>query len=371
MRVAEGQNPSFEELQDLFAVVSEGKRAWESTFDAIVDPVLIVSNDYSIRRANLAAAESAKMDVRQLVGQKCFVAFAKREEPCLGCPLQISRQRDVPKRRGLKPFLDGREFAASAFPIHGKDGEDLGLTVLQYQDRSGLRKLEAQLLQNEKMVALGQFASGIAHDINNPLTGVLAFAQLSMQGLDPSSPVYSDLKEIEASALRCKKIVQDLVNFSKPMEQSQLSRVDLGEVIQRVLPNLEVQWKEREYQLRVELNKLPLVYVSNTKFEQVFTNLLSNAFQAIEAGGEIIIKGGVEEDMVYVDIADNGAGISPENLKRIFDPYFTTKGKRGGTGLGLPTTYNIVREHGGRIKVKSRIGKGSSFRVFVPMGDQT
>jgi signal transduction histidine kinase len=377
MRVAEGKKsptspPSaqtFEELQDLFAVVSEGKRVWESTFDAIVDPVLIVSNDYQVRRANLAAAESAGVDVRQLVGKHCYESFAKRSSPCVGCPMEPSQQRNAPKRKGLQPFDDDREFAASSFPIHGKDGSDLGLAVMQYQDRSGLRKLEAQLVQNEKMAALGLFASGIAHDINNPLTGVLAFAQLAMQGVDPSSPAYEDLKEIEKSALRCKKIVEDLMTFSRPLQPSDSTSVDLGELVARVLPNLQVQRKDQDYQLKVQLEKLPHVSVSESKFEQVFTNLLSNAFQAIGAGGEIVIRGGEEEGMVYIDIADNGEGIPLENLKRIFDPYFTTKGKMGGTGLGLPTTYNIVREHGGRIKVKSRQGKGTSFRVFVPKGD--
>lgn len=379
MRVAEGKNsptspPSgqtFEELQDLFAVVAEGKRVWESTFDAIVDPVLIVSKDYQIRRANLAAAESAQLDVRQLVGRRCYEAFAKRTSPCTGCPMESSQRQDAPKRRGLKPFDDGREFAASAFPIHGKDGSDLGLAVMQYQDRSDLRKLEAQLIQNEKMAALGLFASGIAHDINNPLTGVLAFAQLAMQGVDPQSPAYDDLKEIEKSALRCKKIVEDLMTFSRPLKQSNPTEVDLGELIQRILPNLKVQWKDRKYHLDIQLEKIPPVFVSESKFEQVFTNILCNAFQAIGDGGEIKIRSGQEDDMVYIDVADNGEGIPPENMKRIFDPYFTTKGKLGGTGLGLPTTYNIVREHGGRIKVKSRPGKGSSFRVFVPKGDST
>jgi signal transduction histidine kinase len=378
MRAAEGKNSpasppsaqSFEELQDLFAIVEEGKRVWESTFDAIVDPVLIVTKDYQIRRANLAAADSAQVDVRQLVGKHCYEVFAKRNSPCLGCPMESSRQRNAPKRKGLKPFEDGREFAASTFPIHGKNDEDLGLAVMQYQDRSGLRKLEAQLVQNEKMAALGLFASGIAHDINNPLTGVLAFAQLAMQGVDPSSPAFDDLKEIEKSALRCKKIVEDLMTFSRPLNQINESDVDLGDLVKRVLPNLQVQWKGQDYRLKVQLEKLPPVSVSESKFEQVFTNLLCNAFQAISTGGEIVIRGGEEEDMVYIDIADNGEGIPQENLKRIFDPYFTTKGKMGGTGLGLPTTYNIVREHGGRIKVRSHPGKGSSFRVFVPKGDQ-
>ncbi|MDX1386161.1 MAG: ATP-binding protein [bacterium] len=373
MRVAEGkkQPQTLKELQDLFEVVSEGKRVWETTFDAVVDPVLIVDREYNIQRANLAAAASAEVDVRDLVLKKCYAQFAKRESPCPGCPMMASHQKHAHKRKGLNPFADGREFVASAFPITGKQGEDLGLAVMQYQDMSAIRKLEAQLVQNEKMAALGAFASGVAHDINNPLSGVLAFAQLAMQGLDKESQTFQDLKEIETSALRCKKIVENLLLFSKPLREDDRNHVDLGEIVRKVLPNLQVQWNDSSYQLTVKLEKLSPVFVSEAKFEQVFTNLLSNAYQAIQDGGEITIYSGEESNMVYVDITDNGTGISSENLKKIFDPYFTTKAKGGGTGLGLPTTYNIVREHGGRIKVKSELGRGSSFRVFVPKGGQS
>lgn len=362
---------NLEELKDLLAIVSEGKRIWESTFDAIVDPVLIVTKDYQIERANRAAAASAGMDVRELVGQRCFEAFAKRTKPCGRCPMLSSFDQGSHRRKVLSPFADEREFAASAFPIRGKQGEDLGLVVMQYQDRSAIRKLEAQLRQNEKMAALGLFASGLAHDLNNPLAGVLAFAQLAMQGVDSNSQTHADLKEIEASALRCKKILDNLINFSKPVEPTHLSRVDLCQLIQNILPNLQAQWQDKDYQLQLELQPLPQVQVSETKFEQVFANLLANAFQAIPPGGGIKIFSGVEGEMVYIDISDTGEGIAPENLEKIFDPYFTTKTKGGGTGLGLPTTYNIVREHGGRIKVKSEPGQGASFRVFVPKGEES
>lgn len=365
---AEKEHKDLQELRDLFEIVEAGKQIWEATFDAIIYPVLIVTQDYIIERANLAAAQSAGVDVRSLIHQRCYEIFAKRNSPCIGCPMAPSRAKNRPQGKRLHPFADGREFAASAFPIRSKEGNDLGLSVLQYQDMSGIRKLEAQLLQNEKMASLGLFASGIAHDINNPLSGVLAFAQLAMQGADKNSQTYEDLKEIEASALRCKKIIEELLHFSKPASSSEQEPVDLGEVVKKVLPSLEIQWKDLNYQLSSDLHPLPKVLVNPAKFEQVFTNILSNAFQAISEGGEIFVKSGEEDDMVFIDIADNGAGISKDHMNYIFDPYFTTKVKKGGTGLGLPTSYNIVREYGGRIKVKSSPGKGTSFRVFVPKG---
>lgn len=369
---AENDLHSFDlkQLQGLFKIVSEGKRVWEATFDAIVDPVLIVSRKFTVERANQAAAQAVGVHVRDLIGKTCYEVFAKRSNPCAACPWIAATQSLAPERGRLKPYVDEREYVASAYPIRAKDGEELGLAVLQYQDLSTIRKLEGQLLQNEKMVALGIFASGIAHDINNPLAGVLAFAQLALKDLNCESQTYKDLKEIETSALRCKKIIEDLLLFARPSTARERSRVDLGTVVERVLPSLRVQWKDSDYSLHVDLKPLTPVEVCESKFEQLFTNLLTNAYQALEGRGEIHVRGGEDDTQVFLEVEDNGKGIPEKNLRSIFDPYFTTKGNRGGTGLGLPICYNIVREHGGRIEVQSREGKGSCFKIIIPKGGE-
>jgi two-component system NtrC family sensor kinase len=369
VRTNSSHKPSaLEELQGLFQVVSEGKRIWEATFDAIVDPVMIISKKFIIERANLAAAKSAQVHVRDLIGNHCYEVFAKRDSPCLVCPLQVSLKKSAPETSRLQPYADDREFVVSGFPIKGKQGENLELAVLQYQDLSAIRKLEEQLLQNEKMAALGIFASGIAHDINNPLSGVLAFAQLAMKDLDPENPTYKDLKEIEVSALRCKKIVEDLLSFARPTSKTDKNTTDLGQLIERVLPSLEVQWKDFNYSMKLELKELTPVSVCENKLEQVFTNILTNALQALAPGGAICIRGGEDDKSVFIEVQDNGKGIAKHHLNSIFDPYFTTKREGGGMGLGLPICYNIVREHGGNIEVKSTLGKGTTFRVYVPKG---
>jgi len=361
--------PRAEELQNLLEVVSEGKRVWEATFDAIVDPVLIVSKDFRIKRANLAAALAVDLHVRDLIGKRCYEIFAKQDAPCVSCPMLAGRSTASPDRERLQPFPDGRQYMASSFPILGKAGVDLDMTVLQYQDDRAIRKLEEQLLQKEKMAALGLFASGIAHDINNPLAGVLAFAQLAMQDVDPGSQIYQDLKEIEASALRCKKIVENILQFARPTSKDDRVNVDVGKLFEKVLPALLVQWKDSEFKVDIELTGLPAVSAVASKLEQVFTNILANAFQSLKAGGVIRVRGGDNDEFVYLEISDNGEGIDPKHLQKIFDPYFTTKGKSGGTGLGLPICYNIIREHGGKIEVKSRPGKGSLFTVYLPKGE--
>lgn len=375
MRAKEGVSPpakseDLEELKNLFAVVSEGKRAWEATFDAILDPVLVVTRDYRIARANLAAADSAGLKVRELIGKPCYEVFAKEKAPCPGCPMRESLASGRPRRERLSPYNDQRAFVVGSFPIRDYDGKGGSLAVVQYQDVSAIRKLEAQLLQSEKMAALGLFASGIAHDINNPLAGVLAFAQLAMQGLAPDSQLYQDLKEIESSALRCKKILEDLLEMSRPSGRAEKSPVDLGALIERVLPNLKVQYQEQGYRLDMALKPLTPVEVCPSKFEQVFTNILTNAFQALKPGGAVRVSAHEDEKSVVIEVEDDGEGISEENLKNIFDPYFTTKRQRGGSGLGLPICYNIIREHGGQIEVSSRVNEGSVFRIRVPKGDK-
>ncbi|MCC7345520.1 MAG: PAS domain-containing protein [Deltaproteobacteria bacterium] len=375
MSAKEGASPpakseDLEELKNLFAVVSEGKRAWEATFDAILDPVLVVTRDYRIARANLAAADSAGLKVRELIGKPCYEIFAKEKAPCPGCPMRESLANGRPRRERLSPYNDQRAFVVGSFPIRDYDGKGGSLAVVQYQDVSAIRKLEAQLLQSEKMAALGLFASGIAHDINNPLAGVLAFAQLAMQGLAPETQLYQDLKEIESSALRCKKILEDLLEMSRPSGRAEKSPVDLGALIERVLPNLKVQYQEQDYRLDLALKPLTPVEVCPSKFEQVFTNILTNAFQALKPGGAVRVSAHEDDKSVVIEVEDDGEGISEENLKNIFDPYFTTKRQRGGSGLGLPICYNIIREHGGQIEVSSRVNEGSVFRIRVPKGDK-
>lgn len=365
-----GKSDDLKELRSLFEVVSEGKKAWEATFDAILDPVLVVTRDYRISRANLAAAASAGRDVRELIGKPCYEVFAKRDKPCPGCTMLESLETGHPKRERILPYSDQRAFVVGSFPIRDYDGKGSSLAVVQYQDVSAIRKLEAQLLQSEKMAALGLFASGIAHDINNPLAGVLAFAQLAMQGLEPETQLYQDLQEIESSALRCKKILEDLLEMARPSGRNEKSPVDLSGLVEKVLPNLKVQFQDQGYRIDLSLKPLTPVDVCPSKFEQVFTNILTNAFQALKPGGSVRISAQEDEKSVVIEVEDNGEGISEENLKNIFDPYFTTKRQRGGSGLGLPICYNIIREHGGQIEVSSRVNQGSLFRIRVPKGEQ-
>jgi two-component system NtrC family sensor kinase len=356
-----------DQLKALLDVVERAKYVWESTFDAFINPVMIVDNDYQIQRANVSMAQSVGKDVRQLIGNRCYEVFAGRTRPCKGCPLEVSWNLKQPISSRVEKFEDGREYQGLSFPLKGKKA-DLDLSIVQYRDIREERHLQSRLIQSEKMAAIGLLAGGIAHEINNPLSGILAFAQLALTQLEEDSQVYQDIKEIETSAIRCKRIVENLLEFSRQSSFEEKDELDLRSVIERVLPLLKLQIKEAGVSLETEfIEPFPKVIANGNQLEQVFLNLTSNACHALSRGGKITLKTVLQDsDWLRIDFADNGSGIKKEFLPKIFDPFFTTKSAGMGTGLGLSIIYSIIQDHGGRIEVESSENKGTIFRIFLP-----
>ncbi|MBI4412153.1 MAG: PAS domain-containing protein [Deltaproteobacteria bacterium] len=355
------------ELESLVETISRGKYMWESTFDAITDPVMIVSRDYTIKRANLAAANAAKIDVRTLVGKRCFESLAGRSVPCRGCPLQVTLEERSAHSFTLDPFAkSGRQHLVNAYPFSAQaEGE----VVLHYRDVTEEKELERQLVHSEKMAAIGMLAGGVAHEINNPLGGILAFAQLALRELGKAHPSFNDLKEIEESALRCKRIVEDLLDFSRQRRDDLKAAVSLNEVLQKIMPLIQMQAKASSIEVIEAFDPaLGPICGNFHKLQQVFLNLITNAYQAMLGGGRLTLKtyADLKSDRVCADISDTGNGIPQEYLNKIFDPYFTTKKQGEGTGLGLSISYGIVQDHSGTIEVKSRQGKGTTFTVSFP-----
>ncbi|MFO1518457.1 MAG: ATP-binding protein [bacterium] len=368
-KATSAQTPAkLRKLKTLLDVVERGKYFWESTFDAIIHPVMIVDRSYHIQRANLALAQAIGRDVRDLIWKKCHEVFAGRESPCGGCPLKQTWFHHQAVNSRVDRFSDGREYEATSFPLQGKN-KDLDLYIVQYRDIREERQLQARLIQSEKMAAVGLLAGGIAHEINNPLSGILAFAQLALGQTEAGSQLNEDIREIETSALRCKKIVENLLEFSRQSSSEDRFELDLGEALQRVLPLLKVQIKEAGVYLETELAEdLPKILANSNQLEQVLLNLTSNACHALKSGGKVKIEVKQEDpDWIRIDFSDNGTGIPKGHLPKIFDPFFTTKKSGVGTGLGLSITYSIIQEHGGRIEVESEEGGGTLFRIFLPV----
>ncbi|RMG69025.1 MAG: HAMP domain-containing protein, partial [Nitrospirae bacterium] len=227
-----------------------------------------------------------------------------------------------------------------------------------------LKEAQEQLIQAAKLAAIGELAANIAHEINNPLTTILGYAELLKEEEEIGS-IKRDLDVIESESLRAREIVQQLLEFSKkkPLQIESVNIDSLLDEIKRlVLPKL----REKQIKLIEEKSPIPAIEADRNQLKQVFLNLINNALQAMSTSGTLKIVTGQKDEMVFVEISDNGTGIPDDVLPRIFEPFFTTK-KEKGTGLGLPISYRIVEKHGGRIEVKSRLNVGTTFRVYLPI----
>lgn len=358
------------ELEKLVETISKGKYMWESTFDAIASPVMIVSEDYQIQRANKAAAFDAHVNVREMIGKKCYEVLAGFDQPCENCPLKNSLENLDSNQSLLDTFPQNQKrYEVSSYPVKNVEGK--WEVVLSYRDVTEEKALQGQLLRSEKMAAIGKLAGGVAHEINNPLGGILAFTQLVMRDLPEDHISQNDLKQIEEATLRCKGIVQNLLDFSRQQETDVFSPTSLNEVVKKVIPFVSVQIKKDPLDVVTDLaDDLPMIHGSFQKLEQVMLNLIANAAQAMKGvDGLLRINSFADKKnkKVILEISDNGCGITPENLDRIFDPYFTTKDQGEGTGLGLAISYGIIEEHQGEIKVSSELGIGTKFTLKFPI----
>jgi len=232
-----------------------------------------------------------------------------------------------------------------------------------------LRAAQAQLVEAQKLAAIGQLGAGVAHEINNPLTGILGNAQLLLEEKPEGHPDRASLAKIESLARRCRDITQSLLRFSQQREEPALEDVDVNRVVKDALVLAEEQVRAAGIPLEVSLaTPAPRVRGDAGHLSQVVLNLVTNARTAClgKAGAAIAISTSRAADGVEIVVRDGGKGILPEHLPRIFEPFFTTKDQWSNVGLGLSISYRIVSEHGGRIHVDSQPGEGSVFTVRLP-----
>jgi signal transduction histidine kinase len=244
------------------------------------------------------------------------------------------------------------------------------LWILTRRMIAALRRTEAQLAQSEKMSLVGQMAAGIAHEINNPLGSILGFAQAAALRVKGTGPLSEPLACIEEEALRCRKLVQDLLAFSRH-EQSRLEDIDLNEVVGSVLRMVEAQARLHSVAVASELELRHRVRADRGQIQQIVVNLCGNALDAMPRGGRLMVRtrlaGGDGSAQAVIEVEDTGPGVPPELRTRIFEPFFTTKESGHGTGLGLALVQQIVRRHDGAIAVSSEPGRGAVFTVSLPL----
>ncbi len=248
--------------------------------------------------------------------------------------------------------------------------EDFNAMVKAVEEKdTRLQELaEKTILRSEKLASIGRLASGIAHEINNPLTGILTFSSLMLEEMK-GTPHEEDLKIIRDETLRCRKIVRGLLDFARDYKTEKTS-ANLNAIIEDALQLLEKHVNFHDIKIDKGLDPdLPEIKVDVDEMRSMINNLSVNAADAMPEGGRLSISTKLDREarQVIIRVADTGSGISPENMKRIFEPFFTTKEKGRGTGLGLPMTYGVVKRHNGTIDVKSKVGEGTEFIIRLPL----
>jgi two-component system NtrC family sensor kinase len=280
---------------------------------------------------------------------------------------------------------------SSQSTLVGKDGEHVPISIsaaIIYEDgkemasvgiftdlreklkmEKELQDTQLQLLQSEKMSSLGKLAAGVAHEINNPLGGILIFSNLLMEEMEENDCRREDLNRIAEEATRCKDIVKSLLEFAR-QTGPKMEPIDINRAINDGLFFLENQATFHNIMIEKKLDPdLPLIEGNSSQIKQVFMNIMVNAAEAMEGRGTLNVKTAFQSknDSVLIEFSDTGIGIHAENISRIFDPFFTTKEVGKGTGLGLSLSYGVIEEHKGKVDVKSKIGQGTSFIVELPI----
>jgi len=243
---------------------------------------------------------------------------------------------------------------------------------LKERDERLRARTEQQLLRSERLASLGRLAAGVAHEINNPLTGVFTFAHLLLRMHSGGGFETDALKTIVRQTDRCKQIVRGLLDFARQTEPQKVP-ADVNEVLQESLRLIENQALVQNVEIRKQLRPcLPGLMLDKGQVEQAFINILVNAIDAMSEGGILTVGSGLAADgkVIEVRFSDTGCGIAAEDIGRVFDPFFTTKNASKGTGLGLAVTYGIVTRHGGSIEVQSRPEAGSTFTIKLPANEE-
>ncbi len=333
----------------------------QSVVNGLQDGIVVVDRQMRTVLSNLRAGAL----IAALIGRSSGTEASITGTPLDALAQQALAQPGAPQHRDFSFSEDSqRHVSATATTIAGE-----GSVVIVLRDATEEHLMQERLLQSEKMASVGQLVSGVAHELNNPLTGVTGFAQLLLnRNLDEQTR--RDVETIYSEAERAAKIVQNLLSFAR-RRKAQKGLVNLNTLLERVLELRSYDLHVKNIDLDLDLDPhLPLTMSDPDQIQQVFFNVITNAEHAMLSAhgkGKLKIRTRAEKGYVLLSFTDDGVGIPAENLRRVFDPFFTTKEGGQGTGLGLTISYGIIDEHGGRIRVEGRPNRGATFIVELPI----
>jgi two-component system, NtrC family, sensor kinase len=348
----------------------------ESIVESVNVALLAVDGEGVVTRCNTPFEEMLELPRNEAVGKSVIDLFDENFSTNLLQILGKSRWHLQEVRHGYKlhtatpsgkPLILNVAVAPLRTVSQGQKG-----SIIVMENVTSRIKLEESLQQSEKLSSIGLLAAGVAHEVNTPLTGGSSYTQMLLGMIPETDPKHKLLLKVQKQTERASNIAGNLLNFSRVGNTTEFVETDVNKVLDNTLQLLEIQLRKSNVQISKNYAEfLPNIYGNAGKLQQVFTNLILNARDAIFDGGEIILTTKLEDDdSVVIEVSDNGIGIEPENLGKIYDPFFTTKGVGSGTGLGLAVTYGIVQEHSGTIETTSEVGTGTTFRLNFPVAQK-
>lgn len=366
----------YQEQQQRAAELELLKEFNESIVESINVGLMAVDLEGRITRLNSALEEIFSITRDEAVGKKVEDLFAEDFADTLHQVLgpegwQLSQTRQIYKLHTATRAGRSLVLNIALAPLWADSDEQTGALVV-FEDVTERLHLEEQLQQREKLSSIGLLAAGVAHEVNTPLTGVSSYTQMLLGMLSANDPKHALLLKVRRQADRATDIVNNLLNFSRTGSAAEFDSVDIHRVLDDTLQLLEPQLRRSQIEIvRDYGDNLPQVHGNSVKLQQVFTNLILNARDSIANGnGRVSLSTRNGDDgLLVVEVTDTGVGIAPEDVAKIYDPFFTTKGVGRGTGLGLAVTYGIVQEHSGHISVSSTPGLGTTFRITLPTED--
>jgi two-component system, NtrC family, sensor kinase len=354
----------------IYQELLHSRNTLRALFDSLPISIYIVDPTYNLIAINISRATRVGEKPSLLVGYKCYEKLYRRMTPCPGCLINEMFTSGQSTNRLHREWIDHDKFfewEISTFSIYNEDSIPVQGIVIE-QDITEKRNLEAHLIQAEKLAAVGQLAASVAHEINNPLTAIVANAQLLRRDIRPED---KDLMEsarlIEMAGVRASQVVRNLLGIARK-EKYEYEPIDLNETLRNALSLVQHELVGRP--IRVNFNAqedMPNVVASQDQLQGVWINLFLNAIDAIDKpGGEISISSHYDGQEFQVAVMDNGKGIAQDYFSRVFEPFFTTKSAGRGTGLGLSVCLRVIKHHGGTIEVESQEGKWTRITVRLP-----
>jgi two-component system sensor histidine kinase HydH len=355
---------------------------YEEVLQSLEEPVRVLDADLRVVLANRSAGACASLpnDTRGLMC--CSIPFSWREGRCDRCLVRATLEDGQPRRTevsGIDANGDRWTTEIETKPLMSPEGEVTHVIEI-LRDRTRDKRLERQVLQSSKLVSIGELATGVAHEIRNPLAGI----RLGLDALAPAlnnSPEAREIVDALTSDIeRLNRVVTDLLNFSRP-QPHEPKWFDLRPLFDQACRFIRKGAEHRSihFHIRVEPPNLR-IWADQNQMHQVLLNILLNAVQAMPDGGELDLAGYWSENLNWsidrerkrgyrIVIRDTGQGIPEAHIHRLYDPFFTTK--PNGTGVGLTTSYSIIREHGGELRINSKPGEGTTAQILLPEGDLT